>query len=77
MNHEEDCLIGIKKVCVIVGFSKSSISRKIHAKEFPEPVYSSGNVVRWSLNEVRAWRDAQFLKRDERLKALAQHEVRP
>lgn len=63
----EDCFIGIREVCRIAGFSKSSILRRVKAGTFPEPVIVEGNITRWSLFECRAWRSAQFEKRSERL----------
>lgn len=66
MGQEVDCFIGIKEVCRIAGFSKSSILRRIKAGRFPAPVLVEGNVTRWDLAEVRAWRAAQFAEREKR-----------
>lgn len=61
------CFIGIRRVCEIAGFSKASILRRQKRGEFPQPVVVDGNVVRYDLAEVLAWRREQFEKREQRL----------
>jgi predicted DNA-binding transcriptional regulator AlpA len=72
---EQARFIGIRQVCEIAGFSKSSILRKIEAREFPEPVIQDGNVTRWDYTEVMQWRAEQFKKREAR-NARVQAEAR-
>lgn len=64
---EGAAFIGIARVRELSGFSKSTILRKIKDGEFPAPVISDGNCVRWDLAEVMSWRAAQFKARDERM----------
>lgn len=64
-----DSFIGIRKVCEIAGFSKSTILRKIANNEFPAPVIREGNVTRWSLAECKAWQGARIRERAERIAA--------
>jgi predicted DNA-binding transcriptional regulator AlpA len=63
---EGAAFIGIARVRELSGFSKSTILRKIKDGDFPAPVISGGNCVRWDLAEVMSWRAAQFKARDER-----------
>ena len=59
----------IRQVCTLVGFSKSTILRKIEGGDFPPPVIRDGNVTRWSESEIRQWQARQFAKREKRLHA--------
>lgn len=59
--------IGIRVVCEISGFSKSTILRKIDEGEFPAAVIHEGNLARWDSGEILQWREHQFKKRAERL----------
>jgi predicted DNA-binding transcriptional regulator AlpA len=74
-NEEIKRFIGIREVCEIAGFSKSSILRKIKAGAFPLPVIREGNVTRWDCAECMAWREAQFIKRAERQQTQAAQRV--
>ena len=65
-NADAQAFIGIRRVCEISGFSKSSILRKIAARQFPAAIIDEGNVKRWDLGECIAWRQARFRERDER-----------
>lgn len=64
--------IGIAKVRQLTGLSKSTIARRMAAKQFPLPVLQEKDkqdriyLTRWDLGEILAWRAAQFAKRDER-----------
>ncbi len=58
--------IGIRPVCEIAGFSKSTILRKIAKREFPAPVIEDGNCVRWDHAEIMQWRHERFLERAQR-----------
>jgi len=64
---QEVRFIGIREVCEIAGFSKSSILRKVRAGAFPRAVIAEGNTTRWDLAEVLQWRSEQFRKREQRL----------
>lgn len=58
--------IGIRRVCEISGFSKSTILRKEMTGEFPAAVIAEGNLKRWDLGEVLDWRQARIRERDQR-----------
>lgn len=64
--NPSEAFIGIRRVIEISGFSKSTILRKIGAKEFPSPVIKTSSMARWDLAEVMRWRDQQFRLRAER-----------
>ena len=66
---EKPSFIGIRQVCEITGFSKSTILRRVADGEFPREVINEGIVKRWDYAEVMRWRAAQFLKRDARVSA--------
>jgi predicted DNA-binding transcriptional regulator AlpA len=61
-----DSFIGIRKVCEISGFSKSTVLRKIQAGQAPAPVIEEGNLKRWSLAEWQAWQQARLQERTDR-----------
>lgn len=61
-----DAFIGIRRVCEISGFSKSTVLRKIQSGQAPAPVIEEGNLKRWSLAEWQAWQRARLQERAER-----------
>lgn len=67
--------IGTAKVRELTGLSKSTIARRVAAKEFPQPVLHERDKIgrvyltRFDLAEILEWRRQQFAKRDERLSA--------
>ena len=61
-----DSFIGIRKVCEISGFSKSTVLRKVQTGHAPAPVIEQGNLKRWSLAEWQAWQQARIQERAER-----------
>lgn len=63
---EVQAFIGIRRVCEIAGFSKSSILRRIDAKTFPAAVIQDGNVTRWDLASVLRWRQDRIRESAER-----------
>lgn len=65
-NAEAQAFIGIRRVCEISGFSKSTVLRKEAAGEFPAAVIAEGNLKRWDWGEVLGWRQARIRERDER-----------
>lgn len=69
MDDQPKQFVGIKEAMAISGYSKSAIRLKILSRTFPQPVIREKNVTRFDLAELLAWREEQFRKRDERLKA--------
>ncbi|WP_366523433.1 AlpA family phage regulatory protein [uncultured Microbulbifer sp.] len=48
----EDRLIPIKEVCKMVSISQATIYRMRQRKTFPEPILTSGQIVRWRLSDI-------------------------
>lgn len=71
-DQQQPAFVGIRRACELAGFSKSTIRRWIRAGRFPAPVIVEGNVVRFDLAEILAWRAAQFRAREERLQRTSE-----
>lgn len=67
-----DAFIGIRQVSEMLGFSKSTILRKVKARELPAAVIEEGNTKRWSRNECQEYQQARIRERDERQHAQAE-----
>lgn len=56
----------LPKVIEFTALSRSTILRKIDAKQFPRPVrLGTGSAVAWPSHEVMAWAAARIAERDE------------
>ncbi|MBK79596.1 MAG: AlpA family transcriptional regulator [Gammaproteobacteria bacterium] len=51
-------MIRISDVCDLVGTSRSTLYRWVGEGTFPAPVRISEKAVRWTLDEIEAWREA-------------------
>jgi len=48
-------LLRLPQVLALVGFSKSTLNRKVEAGDFPAPIKLSSRLIVWKQQEVMEW----------------------
>lgn len=54
-----------RAVCERVGFSPSTIARRVKAGDFPKPVKLGPQTLAWVAEEVEAWLAQRIAERDQ------------
>jgi len=56
--EDEEKFLGIKEVCLIVGFAHNWIYDQIKENNFPKPI-KFGSASRWKKSEITIWMESQ------------------
>ncbi|MEE6042773.1 helix-turn-helix transcriptional regulator [Avibacterium paragallinarum] len=59
METQTKRLLSGGEVCSIVGFGRTKLNALVKARQFPQPIRFSQNFIRWDLEEVNDWINAQ------------------
>jgi prophage regulatory protein len=59
-------MIRLSDVCDLLGISRSTVYKRVSEGTFPPPVHLGPGTVRWRIEVIEAWRDAQAARQPSR-----------